>query len=122
MRVLVVDDNDVIRAMLRMLLEKLGHAVVAEAGSGEAAVAAFSAARPDLVTLDISLPDFDGLEVLRRILARDPLAKVVVITGNNSAALEKDARAGGALKVLQKPFDFAAIAKLLDGLGGGGNR
>lgn len=122
MRILVVDDNEVIRMMLVMLLQKLGHTVVAEAADGITAVAAFTAHRPDLVTLDISLPDINGLEVLRRIRAGDPAAKVIVITGNNSAVLDKDARAGGALKVLLKPFDFASLRALLNDLDAGAAR
>ncbi|MBI3297932.1 MAG: response regulator [Elusimicrobia bacterium] len=119
LRILIVDDNEVIRAMLRHVVTKLGHEVAAEAATGAEAVAAFAAAKPGLVTLDISLPDMDGLAVLSRLRAIDPAAKVIVITGNNSAVLEKDVRAAGALAVVHKPFDLAGLRRLIDGVDGG---
>lgn len=104
--------------MLRVVFSGMGCEVVAEAGTGEAAVAAYQAHRPDFVTLDISLPDINGLEVLKRIRAFDPAAKVVVVTGNNARALEQEALSLGAMKVVLKPFDVAAFKGLFEGSGG----
>ncbi len=117
LRILVVDDNDVIRGMLRFMLEKLGHAVVAEASTGAAALTAYAAHRPGLVTLDISLGDMNGLEVLKRLRADDPAARVVVVTGNNSAVLARDVMAAGAHALMLKPFNFTRLQELLAGLG-----
>lgn len=105
--------------MLRVVFSGMGYEVVAEAGTGEEAVAAYQAHRPDFTTLDISLPDMSGLEVLKRIRAFDPAARVVVVTGNNARALEVEALSLGALKVVLKPFNIKTFKDLFDGLGGG---
>lgn len=104
--------------MLRVVFSSMDCEVVAEAGTGEAAVAAYLAHRPDFVTLDISLPDINGLEVLKRIRAFDPAAKVVVVTGNNARALEVEALSLGAMKVVLKPFNVRAFKDLFGGGGG----
>mgnify|MGYP001581850992 CR=1 FL=1 len=114
-RILVVDDNEVIRGMLRFLLARLGHQVVAEAGTGAAALAAFRQERPDTVSLDISLPDMSGLEVLKAMRAEAPQTRVVVVTGNNAEVLRRDVLAGGAHAVLLKPFDIKALQRAFGG-------
>ncbi|TBR21688.1 response regulator, partial [bacterium] len=108
-RILVVDDNEVIRGMLRFLLARLGHEVVGEAATGAAALEEFLRHRPDTVSLDISLPDTNGLEVLKKIKSEDPKARVVVVTGNNAEVLRRDVLAAGAHCVLLKPFDIRAL-------------
>ncbi|HAH08388.1 MAG TPA: hypothetical protein DCM05_17990 [Elusimicrobia bacterium] len=113
MRILVVDDSEPVREMLRMVLRSLGHEVVAAAGTGEEALAAYAQAHPDLVTLDISLPDISGVEVLRRLRALDPKARVIVITGNNSAVLAEQVRSLGALHLIEKPCGPAELMKAL---------
>lgn len=119
LRILVVDDNEVIRGMLRFMLTRLGHAVVAEAGSGAEALAAYRAQRPDAVTLDISLPDMSGVDVLKAIRAGDRAAKIVVITGNNSAVLAKELAAAGAVQVIEKPFSVETLRACFERLGRG---
>lgn len=118
LRLLLVDDSDVIRGMLRYVFVKLGHSVVAEAGTGGAALAAFKEHKPDLVLLDISLPDMNGVDVLKALRALDPAAKVVIVTGNNSSVLRQEVLDAGALAVVLKPFDIAAFTKVFDRLGG----
>ena len=111
-RILVVDDNEVIRGMLRFLLTRLGHTVVAEAGTGAAALEAFRRERPEAVSLDISLPDMSGLDVLRAVIAEAPDARVFVVTGNNAEVLRRDVLAAGARGVLLKPFDIKALQRV----------
>jgi two-component system chemotaxis response regulator CheY len=118
-RILVVDDNEVIRGMLRFILTHLGHRVVAEAGTGAAALEAFRRERPDVVSLDISLPDLSGLVVLSELKAESPATRVVVVTGNNAEVLRRDALARGADAVLHKPFDMKALQKVFGGAPGG---
>lgn len=110
-----MDDNEVIRAMLRLLLARLGHEVVAEAATGAAALAAFRREKPDAVSLDISLPDLSGLEVLKALKAEAPGTKIVVVTGNNAEVLRRDVLAAGAQGVLLKPFDIKALEKAFGG-------
>jgi len=115
-RILVVDDSPVLRIMLQEMLQSLGHQVIAEAASAAEAIQAFRAHKPDLVTLDISLPDKDGLTVLKELKRIDINAKVLIVTGNDQKALEADAVALKALGVLHKPFDSDELASMFEKL------
>jgi two-component system chemotaxis response regulator CheY len=113
MRILVVDDAEPVREMLRCTLEVLGHEVVADAATGKEALAAYESVRPDLVMLDFVLPDLSGLEVLRRLRERDPRAQVIVLTGNNTADLSKQVKEQGGVCVMEKPFNPDVFNKAL---------
>lgn len=117
-KVLIVDDSPVLRIMLSEMLKSLGHTVVGEADSAAGGLKAFREKKPDLVTLDISLPDENGLQVLEKLRKIDPAAKVIVVTGNDQKAVEEKALALRALGVLHKPFDEAELAAMLEKAGG----
>ncbi|MBI5243664.1 MAG: response regulator [Elusimicrobia bacterium] len=113
LRVLVVDDAIMCRILLKEMLESLGHTMVAEAETGAAAIEQFSASKPDLVTLDISLPDMDGMAVLREIRLSNPKAKVILISGNDQDKIVAQARAIGAIGLLVKPFQREQLEAVL---------
>ena len=116
-RILVVDDSPVLRIMISEMLSELGHEIAGEADSGAAAIKAYREKRPDLVTLDISLPDMNGLDVLKKIRTIDPSARVLVVTGNDQEALESKAAELKALGVLHKPFDAGELKAAIERLG-----
>lgn len=91
-RVMVVDDTEHVRGMLRSMLELDGFDVVGEAGSGADAIAQVDDADPDVVVMDYKMPDLDGIETTRRILARRPEQVVILYT----AFLDDDLRAAAA--------------------------
>jgi two-component system, chemotaxis family, chemotaxis protein CheY len=103
-RILVVDDAAFMRKMVSDALAKGGHEVVGEAGNGVEAISQFQALKPDLVTLDITMPEKDGLAALAEIMAADPSAKVVMCSalGQESKVLEAIKR--GAKDFVVKPF------------------
>lgn len=109
LRVLIVDDSPATRFMLRDVIEADGHQVVAEAETVDAAVAAYREHRPDVVTLDLSLADGDGLTVLRSLRQLDAQVKVLVITGNAQQKVMEEIAAAGACGVLPKPIDFDRV-------------
>jgi response regulator of citrate/malate metabolism len=114
-RVLVVDDDFRVAEVHAAYVEKVpGFSVVGQAHSAGALFDALGRLSPDLVLLDLYLPDLHGLEVLRRLRAAAAPVDVVVITAANDVASVRAAMQGGALHYLLKPFDFAALeGKLL---------
>ena len=104
-RVLVVDDSRMSRVMLCSILQKAGLEVAAEAANGEDAVEAYKQHKPDIVTLDITMPKMDGLEALGHILKFDPAAKVVMITAAGQQDKLIKALKTGAKRFINKPFN-----------------
>jgi CheY-like chemotaxis protein len=101
-KVMVVDDTDHVRRMLRNMLELDGFEVVAEAGSGPDAVSAIDAADPDVVVVDYKMPEVDGLETARRIREARPDQVMILYTAFVDPDLEHRAREVGVSVVLGK--------------------
>lgn len=102
LRVMLVDDHALVRMGFRMLLADARIEVVAEADTGEEACAAYAQAQPDVVVLDLSMPGMGGLEALRRLLAQDPKARVLVLSAHEDTAHPRRALKAGALGYLGK--------------------
>ena len=113
--VLIVDDHPSFRASARRLLEAAGYEVVGEAEDGAAALAAAGQLRPDLVLLDIRLPDIDGFEVARRLLGADGQTPQIVLTSSNDLTdLGEAVGASGARGFIPKgELTGSAVAALL---------
>ncbi|NYI03544.1 response regulator [Allostreptomyces psammosilenae] len=115
MDVLVVDDDFMVARINRGFVEKVpGFRVVGTVHSGREAVEAAERLRPDLVLLDIYLPDLHGIEVLRAIRERAPEVDVLVITAARESATVLDAMRGGAVHYLIKPFAFDDLRTRLE--------
>uniref|UniRef100_UPI0011B0864F response regulator n=1 Tax=Streptomyces sp. SM11 TaxID=565557 RepID=UPI0011B0864F len=115
-RVLVVDDDFMVARLHRKLIERVpGFTVVGEARSGAEALTAARGLRPDLVLLDIYLPDMSGLEVLRELRgeASQPEVDVLVVTAARDADTVRGALRGGAVHYVIKPFDAAVLHERL---------
>ncbi|MDZ7618263.1 MAG: response regulator [Patescibacteria group bacterium] len=102
--VLVVDDSMLMRRMVADSLTDAGWLVVAEAANGKEAVERYLETRPDAVTLDIVMPDFNGMYALEEILRFDPQAKVVVVSALNQTRMISEAIRKGAQDFIAKPF------------------
>jgi two-component system chemotaxis response regulator CheY len=96
------------------MLESLGHTVVQTARTGREAVARYEAARPDLVTMDITMPDMNGIDATREIMAHDEYAKVVVVTSHGQEEMVRGAMEAGAKGYILKPFDQTKLRTVLD--------
>ena len=103
-RVLVVDDAAFMRKMVSDALNKGGHEVVGEGANGEEAVAQYQELKPELTTLDITMPEKDGLEALREIIALDPNAKVIMCSALGQESKVLEAVESGAKDFVVKPF------------------
>jgi len=108
-RVLVVDDAAFMRKMVSDALAKGGHEVVGEAGNGVEAIAQFQSIKPDLVTLDITMPEKDGLAALAEIVAADPSARVVMCSALGQESKVLEAIKLGAKDFVVKPFQPARV-------------
>jgi DNA-binding NarL/FixJ family response regulator len=103
LRVLIAEDETIIRLDLRQLLEEHGFDVVAEAGDGAEAIELARATEPEVALLDIRMPEVDGIECARRIYAERPIP-IVMLTAFSDRALVDKAIAAGAFSYLSKPF------------------
>ena len=113
LRVLIAEDEALIRLDLREMLEEEGFAVVGEAADGEQAVAKVEELRPDLVILDIKMPKLDGIAVAERI-ASQRIAPVVMLTAFSQRDLVERARDAGAMAYLVKPFGKADLVPAIE--------
>ena len=104
-RILVVDDAAFMRMMLSDLLTKAGFEVVGQAENGVVAVSKYKELQPDLVTMDITMPEMDGIQAVKQIRAYDPKARVVMCSAMGQQNMVMDAIQSGARDFIVKPFD-----------------
>jgi len=113
LRVVIAEDEALIRLDLKEMLEEDGYVVVGEASDGEAAVKLTESLRPDLVIMDIKMPGLDGISAAERIAA-DHLAAVVILTAFSQRDLVLRARDAGAMAFLVKPFTKADLVPAIE--------
>jgi two-component system chemotaxis response regulator CheY len=104
-KILVVDDAKVIRMVIKQILTRHGFQVAGEAGNGREALEKYKELRPDAVTMDIIMPEVDGIQGLKEILAFDKEAKVIMISAIDQRDSLTDAIRNGATDYVVKPFE-----------------
>jgi len=114
--VLVVDDAAFMRVTIKNMLEKNGFAVVGEAENGKVAVQKFNELQPDIVTMDITMPEMDGLAALKAIMQVNAEAKIVMMTAMGQQGMVKDAVMAGAKGFIVKPFKEETVLSALNKL------
>ncbi|MCG0274576.1 MAG: response regulator [Thermosediminibacteraceae bacterium] len=102
--ILIVDDAAFMRMMIKDILTKNGFEVVGEAENGAVAVEKYKALNPSLVVMDITMPEMDGIEAVRRIKEIDPNAKIIMCSAMGQQAMVIDAIQAGARDFIVKPF------------------
>lgn len=116
-RILVVDDAKFMRLTLSNILEKANHEVVGEAENGKVAIELFQELQPDLVTMDITMPEMNGLEAVKQIKCEYPQAKIIMCSAMGQQKMVVDAIEAGAKDFIIKPFDegrvMAAVNRVL---------
>ncbi|HEV2192491.1 MAG TPA: response regulator [Nitrosopumilaceae archaeon] len=108
-RIMITDDSDSIRMVLRDILDIGHHELVAEATNGFEAVEKFNATNPDILLLDMAMPKKDGISALKEILATNPNAKIIMITASDNISTMKECIEYGAEAYLLKPFNFEDV-------------
>ena len=113
-KVMIVDDSMVMRKMLRSIIEGAGHEVVSESPDGFRAIAEYKSCKPDLVTMDITMPGICGLEAMERLFQTDPRAVVLVVSSLGTKQIIMEALRKGAKNFILKPFHESQIVAVVD--------
>lgn len=113
-KVLIVDDAVFMRMSIKMILEKSGFKVIGEAENGIEGVRKYIELKPDVVTMDITMPEMTGIEALKAIREFDPKAKVVMVSAMGQDGLVKQAIINGAKSFIVKPFKEDHVVQTLN--------
>jgi response regulator NasT len=112
--ILIVDDDDDLRLLLRVTLSDLGYDIVGEASDGRQGVAYAAQLQPDAIILDLAMPALDGLAALSMFAEVAPTTPVIVLTADTDENTPERVRALGAFRLLTKPTTMARLVELLD--------
>ncbi len=116
-KILIADDAAFMRMMLKDILSQGGYEIVGEAANGSEAVELYQQTKPDLVTMDITMPVMDGITALKGIMAADPQAKIVMCSAMGQQAMVIESIQAGAKDFIVKPFQpqrvLEAVKKLI---------
>ncbi|MBN3526202.1 response regulator [Paenibacillus apiarius] len=113
-RILIVDDAAFMRMMIRDILTKNGFDVVGEASDGAQAIEKYKEHKPDLITMDITMPEMDGIAALKEIRKMDPSAKVIMCSAMGQQAMVIDAIQAGAKDFIVKPFQADRVIEAIN--------
>ncbi|MBB5356136.1 two-component system chemotaxis response regulator CheY [Anoxybacillus mongoliensis] len=112
-RILIVDDAKFMRMTLANILKKANHEVIGEAENGQEAIELYIQLKPDVVTLDITMPVMSGLEAVKEIKLHDPDAKIIMCSAMGQQKMVVEAIEAGALDFIVKPFDESRVMEAI---------
>jgi two-component system chemotaxis response regulator CheY len=112
-RILIVDDAAFMRMMIRDILSKNGFEVCGEAHDGAQAIEKFKELKPDLITMDITMPEMDGIQALKEIKKLDPNVKIIMCSAMGQQAMVIDAIQAGAKDFIVKPFQADRVVEAI---------
>lgn len=115
-KILIVDDAAFMRMSLMMMLKNNGFEIIGEAANGKMAIEKYMQLKPDIVTMDITMPEMDGIQAITEIVKFDKGAKIVVVSAMGQEPYVKDAIVAGAKGFIVKPFKEDVIIKTLKNL------
>ncbi len=113
-RVLIVDDAAFMRASIKLMLERNGFEVVGEAENGLKGIECYKELKPDVVTMDITMPELGGIEALKTIREYDPEAKIIMVSAMGQEPMVMDAVVSGAKSFIVKPFKEKLVVQTLN--------
>lgn len=113
-KIMIVDDSRTSRKILRGILESAGHEIVAEATNGQEGYDKYAEFKPDMVTMDVTMPVLDGIEALKKIKGDFPDSKVVMVTAAGQKTKMVEAVQNGADEFVSKPFDTEQLKKIIE--------
>lgn len=113
-RILIVDDAAFMRMMIKNIVSKNGYEVVGEAENGQVAVDLYKQHKPDLVTMDITMPEMNGIEGVKAIRSVDPNANIIMCSAMGQQAMVMEAIQAGAKDFIVKPFQQDRILQAME--------
>ena len=113
-RILIVDDAAFMRMMIKNILLKNGYEVAGEAENGRIAVDLYKESKPDLVTMDITMPEMEGIEAVKEIRAVDPSASIIMCSAMGQQSMVMDAIQAGAKDFIVKPFQQDRLLQAIE--------
>ncbi|MHB8157669.1 MAG: response regulator [Desulfocucumaceae bacterium] len=113
-RILIVDDAAFMRMMIKNILLKNGYEVAGEAENGRIAVNLYKESKPDLVTMDITMPEMEGIEAVKEIRAVDPSASIIMCSAMGQQSMVMDAIQAGAKDFIVKPFQQDRLLQAIE--------
>ncbi len=113
-KILIIDDSKVVRNILIEIFEKHDYEVVGETGNSAEAVELMKKLSPDIIMLDIMMPDIDGIEILKRIRAENKDVKIIMISSLDSVGTIKECMKEGADHYLMKPFEEDKVMEVME--------
>lgn len=116
-RVLIVDDAAFMRMLLKDIITKAGYEIVGEAANGVEAVEKFKELKPDIVTMDITMPEMNGIDAIKKIKEFAPDAKIIVCSAMGQQAMVIEAIQAGAKDFIVKPFQHSRVVEALQKIG-----
>jgi two-component system, chemotaxis family, chemotaxis protein CheY len=114
LKILIVEDSLITIRKVTQMFEEMGHQVVHAARTGGEAVEAFARLRPDLISMDITMPDMDGIEATRRIMEIEPAALVIMVTSHGQEQMVLDAIDAGAKGYVLKPIKEEKLREVVE--------
>ena len=113
LKVLIVDDSLIIRKKINKILVKLGHEVIYSAQNGQEAIDAYKEHKPDLVTMDITMPDMDGITAVKHIMESDVESKIIMVTSHGQEDMVIKSIQAGAVGYMLKPITEDKMAQAI---------
>lgn len=113
-KILIVDDSRTSRKILKSILENAGYEVIGEATNGQEGYESYVELKPDIVTMDITMPVLDGIESLKKIKGEYPDAKVIMVTAAGQKTKMVEAVQNGASEFVSKPFEPEQLRTIID--------
>ena len=113
-KVMIVEDRDMISQAISDMLTMSGYDVVATVEDGRSAIETYFVSKPDIVLMDLLLPDMSGLDATRQILELDPQAKLIAITAVTKEGIQGECEAAGLRKLVRKPFRMKELLSTIE--------
>jgi two-component system chemotaxis response regulator CheY len=113
LNIMIVDDSLIMVRKLSLLLGGLGHKIVQVCSNGTDAIQSYSACKPDLVTMDITMPEIDGITAMTAILGENPHARIIMVTSHGQEAMVVRALDAGAFGYVLKPVTVDGLEKAI---------